>query len=68
MCPIAAKRAAHGTTVHGTSDVVALFDTPDVIGVERELDIDSRPRYGDNGREALCRQDAHLKAGCMEKC
>jgi len=35
--------AAHAITVHATPDVVTLFDSPDILGVERKRDKYFRP-------------------------
>jgi hypothetical protein len=37
--------------------MVALFDAPNLIGVERQRDKDSAAGFGNNGFEMLCRQD-----------
>ncbi len=62
---IGAKGAAHGTSVYRTGDVVALFDAPNVIGIERDRDKGSGSGFGDHGFEILCEHVNHLSTDCI---
>jgi hypothetical protein len=48
--------------VHGTTDMVVLFDTPDHIGIERNRDKCSRAGFGDMGLKTLYAQAVYLHA------